>query len=83
MPVFGGRSIGIGTIIDYPAGGWALGINPLTILSLLSGGGAPTAQVQQAPTADRLLMATMGRFVATVLADTRAVWQVQGRKCSA
>ena len=45
MPVFGGRSIGIGTIVIALLGGWALGINPLTILSLLSGGGAPTAQV--------------------------------------
>ena len=42
----GGRSIGIGTIVIALLGGWALGINPLTILSLLSGGGAPTAQVQ-------------------------------------
>ena len=49
MPVFGGRSIGIGTIVIALLGGWALGINPLTILSLLSGGGAPTAQVLQCP----------------------------------
>ncbi|MBA4005032.1 MAG: metalloprotease, partial [Delftia sp.] len=47
-PVFGGRSIGIGTIVIALVGGWVLGINPLTILGLLSGGGMP-AQVQQAP----------------------------------
>ena len=69
MPVFGGRSIGIGTIVIALLGGWALGINPLTILSLLSGGGAPTAQVQQAPAQRPPADDTMGRFVATVLAD--------------
>ena len=47
MPVFGGRSIGIGTIVVALLGGWVLGINPLTILGLLSGGSP--AQVQQAP----------------------------------
>ena len=31
-PVFGGRSIGIGTIVIALLGGWVLGINPLTIL---------------------------------------------------
>ena len=75
MPVFGGRSIGIGTIVIALLGGWALCINPLTILSLLSGGGAPTAQVQQAPAQRPPADDTMGRFVATVLADTEDVWQ--------
>ena len=41
----GGRGIGIGTIVIALIGGWAFGINPLTILGLLSGGGAPPAQV--------------------------------------
>ena len=45
--LLGGRSIGIGTIVVALLGGWVFGINPLTILSMLSGGGAPTAQVQQ------------------------------------
>ncbi|HRM00018.1 MAG TPA: neutral zinc metallopeptidase [Acidovorax sp.] len=75
VPVFGGRSIGIGTIVIALVGGWVLGINPLTILGLLSGGGPP-AQVQsrgpaQRPPADD----TMARFVSTVLADTEDVWQ--------
>ena len=74
-PLFGGRSIGIGTIVVALVGGWVLGINPLTILGLLSGGGQP-AQVQsqgpaQRPPADD----TMARFVSTVLADTEDVWQ--------
>ena len=46
--MLGGRSIGIGSIVVALLGGWIFGVNPLTILSLLSGGGgAPTEQVQQ------------------------------------
>ena len=30
---FGGRSIGIGTIVIALVGGWIFGINPLTILA--------------------------------------------------
>lgn len=73
MPVFGGRSIGIGTIVVALLGGWVLGINPLTILGLLSGGSP--AQVQQAPAQRPPADDTMARFVSTVLADTEDVWQ--------
>lgn len=73
--LFGGRSIGIGTIVVALLGGWIFGINPLTILGLLSGG-SPPAQVQQhqgpvhrPPADDR-----MAAFVSTVLADTEDVW---------
>ena len=74
--LLGGRSIGIGTLVVALLGGWAFGINPLTILNLLSGG-APPAQVQQQqgpaqrpPADDR-----MAKFVGTVLADTEDVWK--------
>ena len=74
--LFGGRSIGIGTIVVALVGGWIFGINPLTILGLLSGA-SPPAQVQQQqapaqrpPTDDR-----MAKFVSTVLADTEDVWK--------
>lgn len=74
--LLGGRSIGIGTIVVALLGGWVFGINPLTILNLLSGG-APLAQVQQQqgpaqrpPADDR-----MAKFVGTVLADTEDVWK--------
>ena len=70
----GGRGIGIGTIVIALIGGWAFGINPLTILGLLSGGGAPTAQVQQAPAQRPPADDTMASFVSTVLADTEDVW---------
>ena len=73
--LFGGRSIGIGTIVVALVGGWIFGINPLTILGLLSGNDA-SVQVQQqgppkAPPADD----RMARFVSTVLADTEDVWK--------
>ncbi len=75
MPVFGGRSIGIGTIVVALLGGWVLGINPLTILNLLSGGGSPVAvQQQQAPAHKPPADDRMARFVSTVLADTEDVW---------
>ena len=73
--LLGGRSIGIGTIVVALLGGWIFGINPLTILGVLSGD-APTAQVaqpgpaQRPPVDDR-----MAKFVSTVLADTEDVWK--------
>lgn len=74
--VLGGRGIGIGTIVIALLGGWILGVNPLTILGLLSGeGGAPTAQVQRAPADSSAVNDPMKRFVGTVLADTEDVWK--------
>ena len=73
--LIGGRGIGIGTIVIALLGGWMFGINPLTILSLLSGGGAPTAQVQQAPAHKPPADDRMAKFVSTVLADTEDVWK--------
>src|SRR3712207_4732472 len=69
---FGGRSIGIGTIVIALVGGAIFGINPLTILGLLSGGPAPVQQQapqQQAPVDDR-----DSRFVKVVLGTTEQVW---------
>jgi len=74
-PVFGGRSIGIGTIVIALVGGWIFGINPLTILGVLSGGGAPPAAHAPGPTQRPPADDTMARFVSTVLADTEDVWQ--------
>ncbi|MBY0465396.1 MAG: neutral zinc metallopeptidase, partial [Burkholderiales bacterium] len=70
----GGRSIGLGSIVIALVAGWALGINPLTILGVLSGGDmAPVSQqapAQRPPAYDR-----MAQFVSTVLADTEDVWK--------
>ncbi|MES2946990.1 MAG: neutral zinc metallopeptidase [Pseudomonadota bacterium] len=76
--LLGGRSIGIGTIVIALVGGWVLGINPLTLLGMLSGGdGAPSAQVQQqqAPAHKAPADDQMAKFVSTVLADTEDVWK--------
>ncbi len=79
----GGVSLGgvsIGSVVIALVAGWAFGINPLTVLGLLNGGGAPQ-QVQQGPAggappaSDR-----MGQFVRTVLADTEDVWRAQFRQ---
>lgn len=69
---FGGRSIGIGTIVLALLGGWIFGINPLTLLGILGGGGsAPVAQAPAPapPAGDR-----SATFVSTVLASTEDVW---------
>ena len=79
---FGARSIGIGTIVIALVGSYVLGVNPLTLLNLLSGGGDIGAvlqpgsqqgqqqgQEQAAPASDQAT-----RFVRTVLADTEDTW---------
>ncbi len=70
----GGRSIGIGTIVVALIGGAVLGINPLTLLGILSGGPAPQVQ-QQAPARGVPANDQMARFVSVVLADTEDVWK--------
>jgi len=74
----GGRGIGVGTIVIALVGGWIFGINPLTIVGALGGGGmaeAPAVRQGSAhkPPADDKLAA----FVSTVLADTEDVWKAQ------
>jgi len=70
----GGRGIGLGTVAVALVAGWIFGINPLTILGLLSGG-SPEPQVQQQgpapapPASDK-----QAAFVSTVLRNTEQVW---------
>lgn len=70
---FGGRSIGIGTIVIALVGSYVLGVNPLTLLNLLSGGGGQVS-TQQAPVRQAPANDEMTRFVRTVLADTEDTW---------
>ncbi len=70
----GGRGIGIGTIVIALVGGAIFGINPLTILSMLSGGGGPAPQVQQGPAPKPPADDRGAKFVSVVLADTEDVW---------
>jgi predicted metalloprotease len=71
----GGRSVGIGTIVVALLAGWVFGINPLTVLGLLSGGGgAGPVATQQAPAQRPPADDAAAAFVSTVLADTEDVW---------
>lgn len=46
----GGKGMGIGTIVIALVAAWIFGINPMTVLGILGGGGGMTApQVSQAP----------------------------------
>ena len=71
----GGRGIGIGTIAIALAASFFFGINPMTVLNILSGGGAPEAQVSQGPAQRPPADDRMAKFVGTVLADTEDVWK--------
>ena len=74
----GGRGIGLGTVAVAVVAGWVFGINPLTVLGLLSGGGGPAPQVQQQAPAHRPPVDDkMAKFVSVVLADTEDVWRAQ------
>ncbi len=72
----GRRGVGLGTIAVALIAGWAFGIDPITVLGLLSGG-QPATQVQQRydgpagkpPGDDR-----EAAFVSTVLRNTEQVW---------
>ncbi|RRD57186.1 metalloprotease [Comamonadaceae bacterium OH2545_COT-014] len=70
----GGRGIGIGTIVIALIGGWVLGINPLTLLGVLSGGGGTPAAVQTGPAQPPPVDDRQAAFVSTVLANTEDVW---------
>ena len=70
----GGRHIGIGSIVIALAASYFLGVNPMTVLGLLDGGGA-APQVQQAPAHKPPADDRMSKFVATVLGSTEDVWK--------
>ncbi|OON63507.1 metalloprotease [Massilia sp. KIM] len=70
---FGGRSIGIGTLVLALIGGAIFGVDPGTILSLLSGG-APVAVQQQPPARSAPADDRETRFVRTTLAYTEDAW---------
>jgi len=70
---FGGRSIGIGTIILALIGSYVFGINPITLLDMLSGGSGSVG-VQQGPAQAPPASDMQAKFVSTVLADTEDTW---------
>jgi predicted metalloprotease len=71
---FGGRSIGLGTVAVAIVASYFLGVSPMTILSLLTGGSPSVAPVQQAPAQRPPASDQMAKFVSTVLADTEDTW---------
>lgn len=71
---FGGRSIGIGTIAIALVASYFLGIDPGTVINVLSGGGGGQQAVTQEQSAGPPARDEMTRFVSTVLADTEDVW---------
>jgi len=83
----GGGKLGLGSVVIALLASWAFGLNPLTVLSLLSGGGggvggggAPVVQssgAAQAPAPHRAAQDPQTQFVKTVLADTEDVWRAQ------
>lgn len=70
----GGRSVGIGTVAVALVAGWIFGINPLTMLGMLSGGGSPQVQQQQGPAPKPPANDREAAFVSTVLKNTEVVW---------
>ena len=73
--IAGGRGLSLSGIVVALLASWAFGINPMTVLSLLGGGGgmpepAPAAQSQPGAKPQD----AGARFVSTVLADTEDVW---------
>ncbi len=71
----GGRGLGLGTIVIALVASWVLGISPMKVLSLLSGGDDSGQQLQQQPAAQSPPADDkQAHFVSVVLADTEDVW---------
>ena len=70
-----GRGVGLGTVAIALVAGWIFGINPLTVLGLLSGGvGTPAMQTAPTTVARPPAEAAQARFVSQVLRSTEVVW---------
>ena len=69
----GGRGVGLGTVAVALLAGWVFGVNPLTMLGLLSGG-EPAPRVQQGPARKPPTEDREAAFVSTILRNTELVW---------
>ena len=75
----GGRHIGLGSIAIALVAGWVFGVNPLTVLGLLSGGGggggsAPVTHSAPGPAGKPPAGDPQAKFVSQVLRSTEVVW---------
>ena len=70
----GGRGIGLGTVAIALVAGWIFGINPLTVLGLLSGGGSPVQQSAPGPAQAPPAGDAQAKFMSQVLHSTETVW---------
>lgn len=70
----GGGGIGVGTIVVALIASWAFGLNPLTVINMLSGGDGSTTASQETPAQAPPQGDTEAKFVSTVLASTEDVW---------
>ena len=71
----GGGRMGLGTIAIALVASYFLGINPLTVINMLSGGGGMPAIEQSAPAAHQPpANDQMAKFVSKVLASTEDTW---------
>ncbi|WP_022979050.1 neutral zinc metallopeptidase [Ideonella sp. B508-1] len=79
MLPMGGRGLSLGGIVLALVVSWIFGINPLTVLGLLNGGGLPqSAPAATQPAAHRgAPQDEEARFVTTILASTEDVWAEQ------
>jgi predicted metalloprotease len=70
----GGGSLSLGTVAIAVVASLLFGVNPLSVLNLLSGGGHVAPAQQQAPAHRPPADDHMAKFVSTVLADTEDTW---------
>lgn len=75
----GGGRLGLGSIVIALVASYFLGVNPMTVLNLLSGGGMPAVQ-QQAPTQRPPADDPTAIFVSRVLASTEDTWNTAFRE---
>ena len=70
MHAFGDRGLSLGTVAIALIAGWIFGINPLTVLGLLSGGAPAALRTTRSPAHRPPADDRNAAFVSTVLADT-------------
>src|SRR5579863_3171484 len=71
---FGGIHLGLGGLVIVLLGSWMFGVNPMTVLGLLSGDNTATAPSQSEPAHPPPPSDPLASFVSTILASTEDIW---------